>query len=54
VARRPGFFADPVFMAQLDVAFANLYFTAAETARVTAEAEAAGYPAASASTCRVQ
>ncbi|MGB6570836.1 MAG: DUF5995 family protein, partial [Trebonia sp.] len=24
-----GFFADPVFMAQLDVTFANLYFTAA-------------------------
>ena len=27
-----GFFADPAFMAQLDVAFANLYFAAADTA----------------------
>src|SRR5579859_2234491 len=27
-----GFFADPEFMAQLDVAFANLYFAAAGTA----------------------
>ena len=26
-----GFFADPVFMAQLDVTFANLYFAAAGT-----------------------
>jgi len=27
-----GFFADPAFMAQLDVTFANLYFAAADTA----------------------
>jgi hypothetical protein len=27
-----GFFADPAFMAQLDVTFANLYFTAADAA----------------------
>jgi Family of unknown function (DUF5995) len=28
-----GFFADPMFMSHLDVAFANLYFTAASAAR---------------------
>src|SRR5215475_9041452 len=27
-----GFFADPAFMTQLDVAFANLYFAAADAA----------------------
>jgi hypothetical protein len=27
-----GFFADPAFMTQLDVAFANMYFAAADTA----------------------
>jgi hypothetical protein len=30
-----GFFADPAFMTQLDVAFANLYFAAADTASTT-------------------
>ena len=30
-----GFFADPAFMAQLDVTFANLYFAAADTAGTT-------------------
>ena len=30
-----GFFADPAFMTNLDVAFANLYFAAADTASTT-------------------
>src|SRR6516225_10869074 len=38
-----GFFADPAFMAKLDVTFANLYFAAAQ---------AAGTPAAVPAACR--
>ena len=33
-----GFFADPAFMTQLDVAFANLYFAAADTTGTAAAA----------------
>ena len=39
-----GFFADPVFMAQLDVAFANLYFAAADTASTPATVPLAWRP----------
>ena len=39
-----GFFADPVFMAQLDVAFANLYFDAAGSADTPAAVPLAWQP----------
>jgi Family of unknown function (DUF5995) len=39
-----GFFADPVFMAQLDVAFANLYFAAADTVSTPATVPLAWRP----------
>ena len=39
-----GFFADPAFMTQLDVAFANLYFAAAGTAGTPAAAPPAWRP----------
>jgi Family of unknown function (DUF5995) len=39
-----GFFADPVFMVQLDVAFANLYFAAADTANTPATVPLAWRP----------
>jgi len=39
-----GFFADPVFMAHLDVAFANLYFDAADTASTPAAVPLAWRP----------
>ena len=39
-----GFFADPAFMTQLDVAFANLYFAAAGTAGTPAAAPLAWRP----------
>ncbi|HLX52284.1 MAG TPA: DUF5995 family protein [Streptosporangiaceae bacterium] len=39
-----GFFADPEFMAQLDVAFANLYFAAAGTASTPAAVPPAWRP----------
>src|SRR5580700_11559560 len=39
-----GFFADPAFMTQLDVAFANLYFAAAGTAGIPAAAPLAWRP----------
>ena len=41
-----GFFADPAFMTQLDVAFANLYFAAAGTAGTPAAAPLAWRPLA--------
>src|SRR6516162_9505524 len=41
-----GFFADPVFMTNLDVAFANLYFAAAGTAGTPAAAPLAWRPLA--------
>jgi Family of unknown function (DUF5995) len=41
-----GFFADPAFMTQLDVAFANLYFAAAGTAATPAAAPLAWRPLA--------
>ena len=43
-----GFFADPAFMTQLDVAFANLYFAAADTAGTPAAAPLAWRPLAEA------
>ena len=39
-----GFFADPAFMTQLDVAFANLYFVAADTASTPAAVPLAWRP----------
>src|SRR6266545_1356209 len=39
-----GFFADPAFMTQLDVTFANLYFTAVDAAGNTAAAPLAWRP----------
>ena len=39
-----GFFADPVFMTALDVAFANLYFAAADTASTPAAVPLAWRP----------
>jgi hypothetical protein len=39
-----GFFADPAFMTQLDVAFANLYFAAADAAGTPAAAPLAWRP----------
>src|SRR5246127_3492081 len=39
-----GFFADPAFMTQLDVAFANLYFAAAGAAAAPASVPLAGGP----------
>jgi hypothetical protein len=39
-----GFFADPAFMAQLDVTFANLYFAAADTASAPATVPLAWRP----------
>ena len=39
-----GFFADPAFMTQLDVAFANLYFAAADTAGTPAATPLAWRP----------
>ena len=39
-----GFFADPAFMARLDVAFANLYFAAAGTASIPAAVPLAWRP----------
>ena len=41
-----GFFADPAFMAQLDVAFANLYFAAADAAGTRAAVPLAWRPLA--------
>jgi Family of unknown function (DUF5995) len=41
-----GFFADPAFMTQLDVAFANLYFAAADTAGTPAAVPLAWRPLA--------
>jgi len=41
-----GFFADPAFMAKLDVTFANLYFAAAQTAGTPASVPAAWRPLA--------
>jgi Family of unknown function (DUF5995) len=41
-----GFFADPAFMTQLDVAFANLYFAAADTAGTPAAVPPAWRPLA--------
>jgi Family of unknown function (DUF5995) len=41
-----GFFADPAFMTQLDVAFANLYFAAAGAAGTPASAPLAWRPLA--------
>jgi hypothetical protein len=41
-----GFFADPVFMAQLDVTFANLYFAAADTLSDLAAVPSAWLPLA--------
>jgi hypothetical protein len=41
-----GFFADPTFMTQLDVAFANLYFAAADTADTPAAVPLAWRPLA--------
>ena len=41
-----GFFADPAFMARLDVTFANLYFAAAEAAGTPAAVPAAWRPLA--------
>jgi len=41
-----GFFADPAFMAKLDVTFANLYFAAAQAADTPAAAPAAWRPLA--------
>ena len=41
-----GFFADPEFMTQLDVAFANLYFAAADTAGTPAATPLAWRPLA--------
>ena len=41
-----GFFADPAFMTQLDVAFANLYFAAAGTASIPAAVPLAWRPLA--------
>ncbi len=41
-----GFFADPAFMTQLDVAFANLYFAAADTATTPAAVPLAWRPLA--------
>jgi hypothetical protein len=41
-----GFFADPAFMTQLDVAFANLYFAAADTASTPAAVPLAWRPLA--------
>jgi hypothetical protein len=41
-----GFFADPAFMTQLDVAFANLYFAAAGTAGIPAAVPLAWRPLA--------
>jgi hypothetical protein len=43
-----GFYADPVFMTQLDVAFANLYFAAADTAGTPAATPLAWRPLAEA------
>src|ERR1700756_687162 len=43
-----GFFADPAFMTELDVAFANLYFAAAATAGTPAAAPLAWRPLAEA------
>ena len=43
-----GFFADPAFMTQLDVAFANLYFAAADTAGTPEAAPLAWRPLAEA------
>ena len=39
-----GFYADPAFMTQLDVAFANLYFAAADTASTPAAVPLAWQP----------
>ena len=39
-----GFYADPAFMTQLDVAFANLYFAAADTASTPAAVPLAWRP----------
>jgi uncharacterized protein DUF5995 len=39
-----GFYADPAFMTQLDVAFANLYFAAADTASTPATVPLAWRP----------
>ena len=39
-----GFFADPAFMTHLDVAFANLYFTAASAAADPAAVPLGGGP----------
>ena len=41
-----GFFADPAFMAKLDVTFANLYFAAAQAADTPAAVPAAWRPLA--------
>jgi hypothetical protein len=43
-----GFFADPAFMTQLDVAFANLYFAAAGAAGTPAAVPLAWRPLSSA------